>query len=64
MLATGDAAESGKGTRLAATLAIATSRSYTIWRCCRRLASPSRVSDRKIRAASAGWTRAVAIFED
>ena len=54
---------SGRGTRRAATSAIAISRSCTTSRRCRRPDSRSACFPVKIERASAGWTRAVAIIE-
>ena len=55
---------SGKATRPAATSATATSRSCTTSRRCRGDGFTIACFPHKIRGASAGWTRAVAIFEE
>ena len=55
---------SGKATRPAATSATATSRSCTISRRCPADGFTISCFPHKIRGASAGWTRAVAIFEE
>ncbi len=55
---------SGKATRPAATSATATSRSCTISKRCRGDGFTIACFPHKIRGASAGWTRAVAIFEE
>ena len=57
-------ASSGKATRRGAISAIATSRSCTISKRCRPTATRSAAFPVKISGASAGWTRAVAIFEE
>ena len=53
-----------RATRRAGTSAIATSRSCTIWRSCRPTDFTVACFPVKIRGGSAGWTRAVAIFEE
>ena len=57
-------ADLGRPQGRAATSATATSRSCTTWRRCRPTASTISCFPHKIRGASAGWTRAVAIFDE
>ena len=58
------AADLGRPQGRAARSATATSRSCTTWRRCRRSGFMVACFPVKIKAASAGWTRAVAIIEE